>query len=118
MSEFSLPFHPGKKSEGRFDGGNLTSDAGLLVLYALDQQQGLSRGLAGCLQNGRDSRYVRHSFQEMIGQRVHQIAAGYETATMRTRYARIRFSRRCASAIRKRIRTWPRSRPSRGRKTG
>ena len=38
MSEFSLPFHPGKKSEGRFDGGNLTSDAGLLVLYTLDQQ--------------------------------------------------------------------------------
>ena len=78
MSEFSLPFHPGKKIEGRFDGGNLTSDAGLLVLYALDQQQGLSRGLAECLQDGRDSRYVRHSFQEMIGQRVHQIAAGYE----------------------------------------
>ena len=78
MSEFSLPFHPGKKIEGRFGGGNLTSDAGLLVLYALDQQQGLSRGLAECLQDGRDSRYVRHSFQEMIGQRVHQIAAGHE----------------------------------------
>ena len=78
MSEFSQPFHPDKKIEGRFDGGNLTSDAGLLVLYALDQQQGLSRGLADCLQDGRDSRYVRHSFREMIGQRVHQIAAGYE----------------------------------------
>ena len=38
MSEFSLPFHPDKKIEGRLDAGNLTSDAGLLVLYTLDQQ--------------------------------------------------------------------------------
>ena len=38
MSEFILPFHPGKKIEGRFDGGNLASDVGLLVLYTLDQQ--------------------------------------------------------------------------------
>lgn len=78
MSQFSLPFHPDKKIEGRFDGGSLTSDAGLLVLYALDQQQGLSSGLADCIRDGRDPRYVRHSFQEMICQRVHQIAAGYE----------------------------------------
>lgn len=78
MTRFTLPFHPDKKIEGRFDGGSLSSDAGLLVLYALDQQQGLSEGLANCLQDGRDSRYVRHSFQEMLCQRVHQIAAGYE----------------------------------------
>ena len=41
----------------RFDGGRLSSDAGLLCLYALDQQHGLTAGFASCLKDARDSRY-------------------------------------------------------------
>ena len=34
--------------------------------------------MSECLQDGRDSPYVRHSFWEMIGQQVHPSRAGYE----------------------------------------
>ena len=54
------------------------SDAGLLCLYALDQQHGLTAGFASCLKDARDSRYVRHQIRELLTQRSFQIVAGYE----------------------------------------
>ena len=60
------------------DGGRLSSDAGLLCLYALDQQHGLTAGFASCLKDARDSRYVRHQIRELLTQRSFQIVAGYE----------------------------------------
>ena len=56
----SLPFHPDKKITTRFDGGKITSDAGLLLFYALDKQQRLSEGLSGCLADARDGSRIRH----------------------------------------------------------
>lgn len=74
----SLPFHPDRKISPRFDGGRITSDAGLLLLYALDRQHRISEGVTTCLKDRRDARYVRHSLREMICQRLHQILCGYE----------------------------------------
>jgi hypothetical protein len=73
-----LPFHPDRKIRARFDGGRITSDAGWLLFQALDQQHRFSAGLASCLDDHRDGRYVRHQLGELIRQRVHQIVAGYE----------------------------------------
>ena len=74
----SLPFHPDRKITARFDGGRITSDAGLLLFYALDRQHRVSEGVTACLKDRRDSCYVRHSLLEMIRQRLHQILSGYE----------------------------------------
>ncbi|MGH8732256.1 MAG: transposase, partial [Burkholderiales bacterium] len=63
-----------------FEGGALTSDAGLIVLRELDERLGLTRGLEGCLEDRRDPRYVEHSVTELVRQRLYQIAAGYEDA--------------------------------------
>lgn len=63
-----------------FEGGALSSDAGLIVLRELDERLGLTRGLGQCLGDSRDSRYVRHSVGELTRQRIYQIAAGYEDA--------------------------------------
>ena len=63
-----------------FDGGALSSDAGLIVLRELDERLGLTRDLEGLLEDSRDSRYVQHSSAEMTRQRLYQIAAGYEDA--------------------------------------
>jgi hypothetical protein len=59
-------------------GGNLTSDAGVLALYALDQREKMTTAVACCIRDARDARYIRNQIEEMICQRVHQIAAGYE----------------------------------------
>ena len=59
-------------------GGNLTSDAGVLALYAPDQREKMTTAVACCIRDARDARYSRNQIEEMICQRVHQIAAGYE----------------------------------------
>jgi DDE family transposase len=76
--QLSLAYHPDKEIVACFDGGKLTSDGGLLLLYALDQQHHFSAGFTGCLQDERDARYIDHQIQEMITQRSFQILAGYE----------------------------------------
>ena len=78
VCQINLPSHPDRKVVARFDGGRLSSDAGLLCLYALDQQHGLTAGFASCLKDTRDSRYVRHQIRELLTQRSFQIVAGYE----------------------------------------
>ncbi len=76
--QYTLPFHSDRKLTIDFEGGRVSSDAGLALLYALDRSQGLSRGFAGCLKDERDSRYVRHSVESQTVQRTLQIAARYE----------------------------------------
>lgn len=63
-----------------FDGGRLSSDAGLLLLKEVDQRLGLTRRLSEVLCDPRDRRYTQHTMEEIVQQRVFQIAAGYEDA--------------------------------------
>ena len=63
-----------------FDGGQLSSDAGLLLLKEVDQQIGLIQALAAVLPDPRDARYVQHTTEALLRQRIFQIAAGYEDA--------------------------------------
>ncbi len=61
-----------------FTGGNITSDAGLLLLREIDEQIGLTRDAAEILFDKRDARYTHHSMLELFRQRIYAIAAGYE----------------------------------------
>jgi hypothetical protein len=75
-----LPPVCGKPVHVAFDGGQLTSDAGVLVLAEIDRRLGISERLAGCLEDRRDPQRVEHSFAEMIRFRALAIAAGYPDA--------------------------------------
>lgn len=68
----------GKQVVAAFDGGEITSDAGLLLVRQQDKRLGLTRRLAECLDDPRDSRKVRHSRLDQLRQRVYGVAAGYE----------------------------------------
>jgi len=61
-----------------FDGGAITSDAGVLLLRQVDDRLRLTERLAGCLMDLRDPLRVQHPRIEQMRQRVYQIAAGYE----------------------------------------
>ena len=76
--QYTLPFHPDRKMTVKFDGGEITSDAGLVLLYSVDRSHGLSRSFARCVSDSRDCRYVQHSLEKLTTQRTLQIAAGYE----------------------------------------
>lgn len=60
------------------DGGDLTSDAGVLLLRDMDRKIGLIDGLARCLSDPRQPGKVRHTLEVLVGQRMFQMAAGYE----------------------------------------
>src|SRR4249920_1130511 len=60
-----------------FDGGRMTSDAGILLLAAVEQRLGLAERLANCIEDPRAPERVRHTLAEMIRYRALLIAAGY-----------------------------------------
>src|SRR5215510_9364847 len=63
-----------------FDGGRLSSDAGVVLLKDIDTPLGLTRNLAAVLADPRDPRRIKFTLEDLIKQRVFQIAAGYEDA--------------------------------------
>lgn len=63
---------------GRFDGGRLTTDGGVLLLRELDRRTWLTERLAGCLRDHRSAARIEHRVQTLIAQRVLGLAAGYE----------------------------------------
>ena len=62
----------------RFDGGEVTSDAGALLLGATDRAIGLVTRFAACFDDGRVQDQIEHTVEAMVAQRVFGIALGYE----------------------------------------
>ena len=67
-----------RKLKARFDGGKITSDAGVLLLREVEKRTGLIAGLAGCFSDHRDPRLIEHTVKELLGQRVYGLCLGYE----------------------------------------
>ena len=61
-----------------FDGGRISSDAGVLLLQRADQRLGLLERLAQCFTDGRNPDAVEHSVRTMLGQRIFGMALAYE----------------------------------------
>ena len=67
-----------KKVEVDFDGGEITSDAGILFLRETESQTGIIDTVCKVLNDKRNPSYVKHNIRQLLSQRVFQIAAGYE----------------------------------------
>jgi hypothetical protein len=61
-----------------FAGGELSSDLGALVLSMVDRRVGLINRLVDAITDSRDKRYITHTLNDLLTQRVFQIASGYE----------------------------------------
>jgi hypothetical protein len=68
----------GRQVVAAFDGGEVTSDAGGLLLGATDRAIGLIERFAAGVDDGRVQTQVEHSVQAMVAQRVFGLALGYE----------------------------------------
>jgi len=77
---FDLPSVARKKVSVGFDGGQLSSDAGVLLLRDAEKKLGLGERLASCMTDRRKPDRIEHSLQEMLQLRMFAIAAGYEDA--------------------------------------
>jgi len=80
--QITLPFASisGKKVTADFDGGSLSSNAGVLFLREVERGTGLIKRLADVLTDRRHQSYVDHPYETLLRQRIFQIACGYEDA--------------------------------------
>ena len=68
----------GKRLDARFDGGQLSSDGGIVLLRQVEQRLGVADRLAACIKDPRAPDMITHSLADIIRFRLMMIAAGYE----------------------------------------
>jgi hypothetical protein len=73
----SVPLLARKSVTVDCDGGDLSSDAGLIPLALSDQRLGLTAALAAAIHDARDPRRIDHTLHDLIRQRVYMMAQGY-----------------------------------------
>jgi hypothetical protein len=67
-----------RKVVADFNGGDLSSDGGVLLLRQIDRGLGVSRMLAGCFCDSRHQVFVEHSLEDLLAQRIYGLSLGYE----------------------------------------
>jgi hypothetical protein len=80
ISQQTFSFYSHRKVRVDFEGGQISSDAGLLTLRAFDERHHLTTDLAACLQDTRDPARTDHSLLALLRQRLYSLCAGYEDA--------------------------------------
>ena len=67
-----------RKVQAEFNGGEITSDGGVMLLREIDSRLKLTKRIAATLNDPRCSRKTRHNLLSMLRQRVYGLALGYE----------------------------------------
>jgi hypothetical protein len=62
----------------KFDGGTITSDAGLVLLRELEGKRRILRRFASGFRDHRDPEQIEHTVAQLLAQRVFAICCGYE----------------------------------------
>lgn len=73
-----FPALKSRKIDFDFEGGDITSDAGSLLLKQADRKIGLTRDLNNVLPDPRQQEKCLHTQHEMLKQRIYGLALGYE----------------------------------------
>lgn len=81
-TQIVLPFASlcGKQLQVDVNGGTVTSDGGVLLLREIEAQVGIIGRFVAALNDPRDPRYIDHSYEDLLRQRIFQISCGYEDA--------------------------------------
>src|ERR1700681_4457253 len=80
QAQLHFSFQRNRRIVAQFDGGQISSDAGLLPLRQFDQRHGLTHSWAAALSDSRPPQRIEHTLQALLTQRIYQIVAGYEDA--------------------------------------
>jgi len=80
LPPFKFPAVARKKVSAAFDGGMLSSDAGVMLLREVEKKLGIAERLSSCLKDRRDPDLITHTVADMLRSRMFAIAAGYEDA--------------------------------------
>lgn len=78
--DLTFPAVGGREVVARNDGGDITSDAGLLLVSLADKRLGLTQAMADAITDRRDQSKVDHAVVEMARERIYAICQDYEDA--------------------------------------
>ena len=78
QNEFGFPSFDRRKIEASFEGGDVSSDGGMMLLRQVDRRLGLIQSFASLLPDPRDPTLVTHTQEDLLRQRIFGIAQGYE----------------------------------------
>jgi len=67
-----------RKIVAHFNGGNISSDSGGLLLQQTGRITGIISQFAACFTDHRDPDLIEHTVEELIAQRIYALALGYE----------------------------------------
>jgi len=67
-----------RKIEANFEGGDISSDGGLMLLREVDRKIKLSKAMAEAIHDPRDPLRIKHTMEDLISQRLLALASGYE----------------------------------------
>jgi hypothetical protein len=78
QAAFDFPTCKRRRVEARFEGGDISSDGGVLLLRQADRRVGLSEAVARALGDPRRRASCTHDLLSLVRQRLFALALGYE----------------------------------------
>ena len=75
---FEFQIENSRKIVAHFNGGNISSDSGGLLLRQTERITGIISQFADCFDDHRDPDLIEHSVEELIAQRIYALTLGYE----------------------------------------
>jgi hypothetical protein len=78
QEELNFPSFDRRKIEANFEGGEVSSDGGIMLLREADRRLGLVEALDRVLPDPRDQAQITHRQIDLLRQRVFGLALGYE----------------------------------------
>ncbi len=68
----------GKEIIANFEGGRITSDAGIILMAELDKKLKITERFAECFQDYRNLSKIDYSVHQLVAQRIYGLVLGYE----------------------------------------
>ena len=78
LNELNFGKLNGRQVIANFEGGRITSDAGIVLIAELDKKLKITDRFSKCFQDHRNLSYVDYSVNQLLAQRVYGIILGYE----------------------------------------
>ena len=78
QSAFPFEAHFSRQVVAQFDAEQLSTEGGAPLLREVDRKIGLLRRVVRCFTDRRDPERIEHPLREMLAQRIHGLALGYE----------------------------------------
>lgn len=77
-TKFQFSHASGRKVVASFDGGDISSDGGVLLLGQVEEKTRILQQFADCFTDHRDPNLLEHTVLDLVRQRVFGLALGYE----------------------------------------